>query len=143
MRKRTLLIVFAAAGFIGAQEKVTKPNFSGSWVIISSSDESGTSGTDTPLMVVEHREPQLKLAIGSNVWLLSTDGKENVNRIGETEVRSLTHWEGDRLITEWMTQVDGKAVPHRQAWSRAKDGKRLTLEMKDGDHETTVTAMKR
>jgi hypothetical protein len=136
-----LLLLFIAS-VSPAQEKSNKPNFSGSWAMIDSSDNSGTAGTEHLFMRVEHRDPQLKVTIGESVWTLSTDGVENTNRMNGAEVRSRTRWEGDRLITEWVTQADGKTMQHRQAWSLSKDGKRLTLVMRDGDNETTVNAIR-
>jgi len=43
-------------------------------------------------------------------------------------------------VTEWETQADGKPMQHRQVWSVSKDGKHLTMNMRDGDNETIVKA---
>jgi hypothetical protein len=115
----------------------------------SPSENSQGGGTDAPFMRVEHQEPQLKVTLSADpksgqqdVWSLTTDGAESTNRINGKETKSRTFWQENSLVTEWVTEVNGQAVPHRQTWTLSKDGKRLTLTMRDGESEMTVTALR-
>jgi hypothetical protein len=144
----TLLLLLASGTFFG-QQKPAKPDFSGSWAISGPSENSQRGGTDTPFMRVEHLEPQLKVTFSAapksgqqDVWSLTTDGVESTNRIDGKETKSRTFWQGDSLVTEWVTEGNGKPVHHRQTWTLSKDGKRLTLAMHDGENEMTVTALR-
>ncbi len=80
-------------------------------------------------MRVEHREPQLTVTFAASsrstqhVWSLTTNGAENSNRINGKDVKSRTFWQGDGLVTEWVTEANGQPV-------------------RDGATETTVTALK-
>jgi hypothetical protein len=143
----TLLFLLASGVFFG-QQKPAKPDFSGSWAISGPSDSQG-GGTDTPFMRVEHQEPQLKVTFSEapksgqqDVWSLTTNGIESTNRINGKETKSRTFWQGNSLVTEWVTEANGKPVHHRQTWTLSKDGKRLTLAMHDGESEMTVTALR-
>ena len=100
-------------------------------------------------MRVEHQEPQLKVTLSAgpksdrqDVWSLTTDGVENTNGINGKETKSRTFWEGNSLVTEWVTHPNGELTHHRQIWTLSKDGKRLTLAMRDGKNEMTVTALR-
>jgi len=130
-----------------AQDQPGKPNFSGGWVMGNSSDDSMKTGTDSPFMRVEHQEPRLKVTISvsskssqKDVWSLTTDGAENLNRMNGKEVRSRTHWQGDSLVIEWETHDNGRPMHHRQVWSLSQDGKYLTMNMRDGGNEMIVKA---
>jgi hypothetical protein len=143
---RLILLLPLLSFLLDAQ---SRPDFSGAWVIGDTSGDSQKVGTETPFMRVEHREPRLKVTIASSskssdqdIWLLTTDGAENTNRTRGAEVKSHTHWQGNSLVTEWVTQANGQPMNHRQVWSLSNDGKRLTLAMRDGENETTVTAHK-
>jgi hypothetical protein len=144
-----ILLLALISGVTTAQEKQAKPNFSGAWVMNDPSEDNRKTATETPFMQVVHREPQLKVTIASSsrsahqdVWALTTDGAENTNRMNGAEVNSKTHWDGDSLVTEWTIRDNGRVVQHRQVWSLSRDGRRLTMAMRDGNNETTVTAMK-
>ena len=127
----------------------SRPDFSGSWLMNNGADPATTTGSDTPYMKVTHHEPALTVVIAASsreqdpmVWRLTTDATENVNRMKGSEVRSKTHWQGDTLVTEWTTEAKGFKVQHRQMWTLSKDGKLLTMVMRDGDNEMKMTATK-
>lgn len=150
--KRTagLTLLFLLALTCTGQQKTSKPDFSGSWIIAGPSADSQGGGTDTPFMRVEHKEPQLKVTFSTDpksdqqdVWSLTTDGIENTNRINGKETKSRTFWQVNNLVTEWVTEDNGQPVHHRQTWTLSKDGKRLTLAMHDGESEMTVAALRR
>jgi hypothetical protein len=148
-RTAGLTLLFLVALTCSGQQKTSKPDFSGSWIIAGPSEDSQGGGTDTPFMRVEHKEPQLKVTFSvhskssqRDVWSLTTDGTGNSNRINGKETKSRTFWQGNNLVTEWETKGNGQPVHHRQTWTLSKDGKRLTLAMHDGESEMTVVALR-
>jgi hypothetical protein len=122
-----LWVMFFVAFPIG---QATRPDLSGTWEIdVAHSSESITplpGDPDTPRPpapppgmawkafspeILTHKDSELKIQVGSRkeVLELTTDGKENVNRMANGRVhRSTTRWEGERLVTQWrLEQNDG------------------------------------
>jgi hypothetical protein len=122
----SLFTVFCVAFPIG---HTTHPDLSGAWQIdIARSTEDITplpSDPETPRPppsppgmawkafspeILTHREPDLKIQVGStqDVLQLSTDGHENVNPMTNgREHISTSRWEGDTLITRWRLDQNG------------------------------------
>lgn len=118
--------------------QVRKPDFSGIWKPDSSKStfkltpvkNPDSSASDVPPPpppneqtpeVIEQKGNSLK--IGELAFTL--DGRENLNELGQGLLhKSKTHWEGGKLITEWVLERDGqKLVTARQVRSLADDGK--------------------
>ncbi len=76
---------------------------------------------EQPPEVIEQKGNTLK--IGELSFTL--DGRENLNGLGQGLLqKSKTHWEGSKLVTEWVLEGDGeKLVTARQVRSLAEDGK--------------------
>jgi hypothetical protein len=118
--------------------QVRKPDFSGTWkpdpskstfklTPVKNPDPSASDvpppppSDEQPPEVIDQKDNALK--IGELAFTL--DGRENTNQLGEGFVqKSKTHWEGAKLITEWVLERDGqKLVTARQVRSLAQDGK--------------------
>jgi hypothetical protein len=118
--------------------QVRKPDFSGTWKTdpskstfkltpIKSPDPSASDvpppppPDEQPPEVIDQKDNALK--IGELTFTL--DGRENTNELGEGLFqKSKTHWEGSKLITEWVLERDGqKLVTARQVRSLADDRK--------------------
>ena len=85
-----------------------KPDFSGSWVLDKEkSDFGGTPAPESMTEIIEHREPKIVITTttrqssGENrrVVRLTTDGTENANEFAGHQVKTTTHWDGDKLVT--------------------------------------------
>ena len=71
-----------------------------------------------PVVTIQHRDLAIKIMRGRNagdqnamVFILTTDGRLNTNTIDPGTIQtSTTHWTGDRLVTEWIDDQNGKAV---------------------------------
>ena len=123
--------------------QVRKPDFSGTW----KADQSRSTSKVTPVKnpdpaaseapppppigeqppeVIEQKGNSLK--IGELTFTL--DGSENLNELGQGVLhKSKTHWEGDKLVTEWVLEQDGEPlVKARQVRSLAADGKTQTVD---------------
>jgi hypothetical protein len=122
-----LLVICCIAFPIG---QTTHPDFSGTWQIdVARSTEAITPLPSDPDMprpppsplgmawktfspeILTHKDSELRIQAGStqDAPELTTDGKENVNRMADGRVhRSTSRWEGDRLVTQWrLEQNDG------------------------------------
>jgi hypothetical protein len=117
------LVIFCIALPFG---QLTHPDFSGTWQIdVARSTEAITplpSDPDTPRPpapppgmawrtfspeILTHKDSELTIQAGStnDVLELTTDGKENVNRMTNGRVHTSTsRWEGDRLVTQWRLE---------------------------------------
>jgi len=85
-----------------------KPDFSGSWVLDKDkSDFGGTPAPESMTEVIEHREPKIVITTTTRqsggddrrVVRLTTDGAETANEFAGHQVKTTTHWDGDKLVT--------------------------------------------
>ena len=113
---------------------------------------------DNLVQVIDHRDPQLRITttskdwsadFGLNVqkpiavtlftltipeWAATTDGVERSEKCGPGEFKSKTHWEGDRLITAWSLERDGRPeITGEWIRSLSADGRTQSLEIKAHD----------
>ncbi len=138
------LLAVASAGF----SQDAKPNFSGKWVLdTGKSDFGALPGPNSRTDVIDHQDPKLKVNStikgpqGERVVERSytTDGKENTNTQGNTEVKSKTRWEGKQLVTELKLEIQGNPVEIKDVWELGEDGKVLTMkrDLKSSQGETS------
>jgi hypothetical protein len=152
MHAAVYLILLAAATAV-AQD--AKPDFTGTWTLdLTKSDFGQMPPPESLVSVIEHKEPNLKITTTqkgaqgelTNVRALTTDGKENVNKLrtmgGEQEVKSITRWNGRALTTAFTLDAQGAAVDVSDTFALSEDGKVLTVtrEVKtpQGDFATTM-----
>src|SRR5204863_3422785 len=64
---------------------------------------------NAPPIVITHKDPMLTIQESrSLVMQLTTDGRENVNRLSSSRLnRSMSRWDGDKLVTTWTLEADG------------------------------------
>ncbi|MBI1750216.1 MAG: hypothetical protein HYR59_06075 [Acidobacteria bacterium] len=154
MKLRVLIVAVVAASLAFAQ--ASKPNFSGTWevdpsrsttkVIPKMDGNSTVPSTASPPpppsrktlpAIIVHREARLDITRPNvdvetpTTLRYTTDGAENVNTEqfstpGMAE-RSNTRWEGNKLVTEWRLEHNGKVVLRaRMVRSLSADGKTMT-----------------
>ncbi len=117
-----------------------KPNFSGTWTLDAAKSDFGPAPPpDSLVAVIDHKEPNVKITITqkssmgdlSNERTLTTDGKENVNKMrtmaGDADLKSTSKWEGKKLLTAATTEMQGTAVALNDSWELSEDGKVLTI----------------
>ncbi|HZF68775.1 MAG TPA: hypothetical protein VEZ47_12100 [Gemmatirosa sp.] len=113
------------------------PNLSGTWELdVAQSDFGMMPGPTKATLVVEHKEPALKVVStqvtprGERTATSSytTDGKEskNTGAMGN-EVVSTLRWDGAVLTNASKTQMQGTEVGIAERWTVAPDGKTLTI----------------
>ncbi|HYL99703.1 MAG TPA: hypothetical protein VEZ90_12170 [Blastocatellia bacterium] len=117
-------------------EMSQKPNFSGAWKPDPSKTTRKRTLKDTaqkdlspppppddddeglPTITIQHQDPKFSetttSADGEDVSIsnLTTDGQENTNPVdeGNTYNKSKSHWEGAKLVTEWVIEQYGRPI---------------------------------
>jgi len=139
------------------------PDFSGRWELDKASSNLPPQSPDDLVQVVDHRDPQLRITttskdwsaeFGLNTqkpiavtlfaltipeWVATTDGIERTERYGPAELKSQTRWEGERLITAWSLERDGK-VEITGEWVRSlsADGRTQRLDVTARDPQRSA-----
>lgn len=112
-----------------------KPNFTGEWKLNTSKSNFGAMPAPTNMtQKITHSDPQLKVETSvvtdngdfSNTSTFTTDGKECVNQMFNTDVKSTVTWDGDTLSIESKMEFQGDAVKFTEKWTLSEDGKTLT-----------------
>ena len=134
-RRQGRYLIFLTALVVSASlltAQVSRPDFSGRWELDKAQSDFGSIPPDeSATELIDHKDPKLNItqhwknAEGeySLVWQLTTDGAENVNRSDGTEIRSRTHWEDTRLITEWEMKSQANLVEGKNIRAISEDGK--------------------
>lgn len=113
-----------------------RPDFSGRWKLnLTKSDFGERTLPRSSVLVVEHREPNLKISrtvetdqgkLDSNV-AYSTDGQETTIQLpGGPEVKTTAKWDGTALVIATRRSVDASDLTIRWRWTLSGDGKTLT-----------------
>ena len=133
------LLVLLLSASAWAQD--AKPNFTGKWNLdVAKSDFGPMPPPDSVVHVIEHKEPNVKIVTTqksaqgetTNERLLTTDGKENVNKMrmgpdGEQQVTSTSKWNGKALATSFKLSAQGAEFDINDSWTLSDDGKVLTI----------------
>ena len=134
------------------------PDFSGRWELDKAKSNLPPVSPDDLVQVIDHRDPQLRVTttskdwsaeFGGNIqkpiavtlfaltipqWVTTTDGMGRSETYGPAELKSKTHWEGDRLITVWSLERDGRPeITGEWVRSLAADGRTQTIEIEAHD----------
>jgi hypothetical protein len=125
---------------VAAVAQNATPNFSGTWNLdVAKSDFGPAPPPDSVVMVIDHKEPNLKATTmqkGSqgdttNESNITTDGKANVNKLrtmgGELDVSSTSTWNGKKLATVRTFEVQGMSIGMNDSWELSDDGKVMTM----------------
>jgi hypothetical protein len=115
-----------------------KPDFSGSWVLDKEkSDFGGTPAPESMSEVIEHHEPNIVITTTTKhssgedrrVVRYTTDGTENANEFAGHQVKTATHWNGDKLVTVVQDQAGMQFTENR---ALSADGKIQTITLDSG-----------
>jgi hypothetical protein len=120
----------------GAREGM-KPNLSGTWKLNNSKSEFGpVSAPDSRIDTIEDNEPAIKVtsvrtggAMGSGTITtdLLTDGRETTSKIFGNDAKTTAHWEGDSLVVNVKTSIQGSDATFKNVYTLGAGGKSLTI----------------
>jgi hypothetical protein len=123
-----------------------KPDFSGSWVLDKDkSDFGGMPAPESMTEVIEHREPKIVITTTTKqsssedrrVVRLTTDGAENSNEFAGHQVKTTTHWNGDKLVTVVQDQ-GGRQFTETRALSGDRKTQTVTLDSGMGQQKLVM-----
>jgi hypothetical protein len=133
MHRKAIVTALAAVAF--AASLAAKPNFSGTWTLnVAKSDFGALPGPTSRTDVIDHNDPVLKDAVTQetqqgpqNATLnYTTDGKEVTNQQGPLAVKSTLTWDGDNLVVNSTTSMQGNDITIKQVWTLSADQKSFT-----------------
>jgi len=136
MKKMVLLSLAVVALAALACSADDKPNFTGKWVLdVEKSDFGPIPAPTAQSQEVDHKDPKFKVkttnkgaqgetTVESN---RTTDGQENTNTMGGSEVKSKTVWDGKKLVTTMKRQVQGMDIDIKDVLEMGEDGKSYTI----------------
>lgn len=126
------LVVLLASCLVGstllAQDR---PNLSGTWALDPNRSESLASGAPPPpTLSIRHDATELVIeAVRGSQREVTTYGFEGTPspRADQPKVGKWS-WDGSRLVTDRIAEVQGKTVTARQIYSLVASGKELVVE---------------
>jgi hypothetical protein len=137
---KTLLTICLALTIGSGLAAQAKPNFSGTWNLdLAKSDFGPSPPPDSMVLVIEHKEPRIKVAStqksqmgdSANERNLTTDGKPNPNTVRaggeEQKVTSTSKWDGAKFVTSYTLDMQGTPAAFLDSWELSADGKVLTI----------------
>jgi hypothetical protein len=112
------------------------PNLSGEWKLNIALSDFGS--IPPPLMLtrsIRHNDPSLRISTYQKVaqgestteLVYTTDGRECVNKIRDSEARGTAKWQGDRLVIESVRNLQGSDIKSVETWTLSNGGKMLTI----------------
>ena len=131
-RLGVLLLSLAAA----AQDK---PNFSGKWLL--DMEKSEFSHFPPPMAqtnAIEHQGVNIKLTQTIRISdgpdgeasferHYTTDGHENVNKLGPRDAKSTSRWDGGKLIILMRLETPDGTGEIEESWALAEGGKQMVV----------------
>ncbi len=137
-------------------DTVLHPNFSGTWKLDTTKSELPNPSPGRIVEVIDQRESQLTIKTESGDWPMkkpvavalfpllmpdfraTIDNSETIQSYGPGQLKSRTHWQSQKLLTEWKLEREGQTVLEG-TWLRAldQDEKTQTLELDAHDPRRT------
>lgn len=138
MRILVQRVILALSVLSFAASAADKPDYSGTWKLNKAKSDLGPMGDRMPddiTYTIEHKDPELKTTSpgmrgGMQTMKYSTDGKETVNPQGPSEAKSITKWDGDKLVVTTTRDMQGQTMTVTDTWNLAEDKKSLTMNRK-------------
>ena len=128
----TIVGVIVSVASLAAQ---SKPNFTGTWKLnVEKSDFGVLPPSNSRTDVVDHQDPNLKITVSDDgaqgqqnyTLLMTTDGKEALNKPSGLEMKSVATWNANNLVVSTKLQFQGSDVAIKTSWTLSDDGKMLT-----------------
>jgi hypothetical protein len=121
---------------IAALPALAKPNFTGDWKLNPSRSEFGQMPAPSSMtMKIAHDDPKMTNHMKSVSDMgefeadskYTTDGKDCVNEIFNSQFKSVLKWEGDALLIESKGSFGDNEFSMSDKWTLSEDGKTLTI----------------
>lgn len=120
-----LFMVGAMAAILSVQ---AKPNFSGTWILISSDSPAAAGGVKPVVVVLTQTDMTLTLKNGEQTVVFPLDGSDVAAKTqgssAPQDLKIRTRWEGARLLVEQLSATSSVTT----TVSVSDDGSELTVE---------------
>ncbi len=135
MRSKVIFAATVIVAFTASLAAQSKPNFSGTWKLnVEKSDFGVLPPSNSRTDVVDHQDPNLKINVSDDgaqgqqnyTLVMTTDGKEALNKPGGLEMKSVASWNTNNLVVNTKLQFQGSDVAIKTSWALSDDGKTLT-----------------
>jgi hypothetical protein len=131
------LLMLAAVSLTMLFASGDHPNFTGNWKMDSDRSDFGQIPKPATLVrKIEHEDPNVRIittfSTPANGEVTTdvkhtTDGKESVNTIRGSEVKSTMAWDGNSLELISKRNLNGKELVTKERWTLTNKGKVLTV----------------
>jgi hypothetical protein len=136
MKTAKTMVLAGLALLLYAAMAQAKSDFTGEWRLdVAKSDFGQMPAPQSAVQKIAHNEPNLKLVstqVSSRGEFTSernytTDGKECVNKMRNSEVKSTLKWDGDTLVISSKFAFQDNEITTTERWTLSGDGKVLTV----------------
>lgn len=135
--KKLVLCSFVLLLLVGicAAADEAKPDFTGKWALDTGKSDFGMlPPVESQTSVIEHKEPKVKVTSTTKNERgeqkresnYTTDGEENTNKNGPVEIKSKSHWDGKKLITDSKLKLQDNDIEIHDTWELSEDGSTFT-----------------
>jgi hypothetical protein len=135
MSRHAMVSAFAVLALAASLAAQSKPNFSGTWKLnVAKSDFGVLPPSNGRTDIIDHQDPNLKDTVSDDAaqgqqnytLVLTTDGKEAINKPGGLEMKNVATWDASNLVVNTKLQFQGSDVTIKTSWALSADGKTLT-----------------
>ena len=136
MKTAKTMVLAGLALLLYAAMAQAKSDFTGEWKLdVAKSDFGQMPAPQSAVQKIAHNEPNLKVAstqVSSRGEFTSernytTDGKECVNKMRNSDVKSTLKWDGDTLVISSKFAFQDNEITTTERWTLSGDGKVLTV----------------
>lgn len=136
MKTAKTMVLAGLALLLYAAMAQAKSDFTGEWKLdVAKSDFGQMPAPQSAVQKIAHDEPNLKVVstqVSSRGEFTSernytTDGKECVNKMRNSEVKSTLKWDGDTLVISSKFAFQDNEITTTERWTLSGDGKVLTI----------------
>jgi hypothetical protein len=129
------LVVLAVLGPDRARAQ-SAPNLSGEWKLnIALSDFGSIPPPQMMSRSIQHNDPSLRISThqkaaqeeSTTELVYTTDGRECVNKIRDSEARGTAKWQGGHLVIESIRNLQGTDIKSVETWTLSDGGEMLTI----------------
>ena len=149
MKRRNLLLAACASLLMCAPSAFAqKPDFSGSWTLNADKSDFGMMPKpEKATRKIEHKDPELKYTSvqttpngeRTNEVTYKLDGTESINKLGNTEVKSVAKWDGKNVVVDSKRDFQGTEITSKETWVLSEDGKTLNIDINVGTPQGDFT----
>lgn len=135
-RLSLILVAGCLATGCTTRMSISRPNFSGTWVLDLSRSSLEIPAPDSSIFVIDHDEPQLVAerthVLGGEAntvrTALETDSVLRSVRVGDLEIPTRVYWDGDALVLEQEWSQGDVQITNHVRYTLADKGETMVAD---------------